>query len=484
VLPALLSRWRSAPPRLRAAAICAAVAIALVSVVGCIVAGRPHAALFATPLHPEQLAEVQDRLAAWSVPFVPTADNVTVDAGRRSDLLLRLSLAGVPHAHVASSGEALAQVGALTPQAVVDAQARAGLAGDLELALRGVAGVDDAQVIVAPARTATFADENATGASASVRLHVRDGARLSPDAVEGIRQFVAAGVPGLDADRVTILDDAGIALDGGTGGDDATGLQSSLQSALDQAFGTGATIVRVRAERDPRAAQTHIVRDAPLGALALSGTDESFRGDGRRYEKRERTEQRGDERRDVSTTQAPGRLARLSVAVFVDASRDLDVAAIRALAAATVGVDPHRGDTIGVEPVAFSRERVARKDGWWLAYGAIVPLLPALALGLAALAGLRLVLPPARALATALIERAGVARTRDLVRGFAPSHVASVLREEPPHAAAAIISALPVATAAAVLDLYPAAERAAIVRRMTRPRSPLIPDASELIDRA
>jgi len=484
MLPAVLSRWAALPPRVRAASISALFAIAFVAIVAAIVAGRPHVALFATPLHPEQLAEVQDRLASWGVAFVPTADNVTVDASHRSDLLLRLSLAGVPHAHVATSGEALAQIGALTPQAVVDAQTRAGLAGDLELALRGVAGVDDAQVIVAPARTATFADESATGASASVRLHVRDGARLSPDAIEGIRQFVAAGVPDLDASRVTILDDAGVALDGTGGGDDATDLQTSLQSALDAAFGAGATIVRVRGERDPRAAQTHTVRDAPLGALSLTGTDESFRGDGRHYEKRERAEQRGDERRDVTTTQAPGRLARLSVAVFVDASRDLDVAAIRALAAATVGIDPHRGDTLGVEPVAFSRERVARKDGWWLAYGALVPLLPVLAMAVAALLALRLVLPPLRALAAAVIERVGIARTRDLVRGFAPSHVASVLREEPPHAAAAIISALPVATAAAVLDLYPAAERAAIVRRMARPRSPLIPDASEVIDRA
>lgn len=484
MLPTLLSRWGALSPRVRTATTCAAFAIVFVAVVAGIVAGRPHVALFATPLHAEQLAEVEDRLASWGVPFVPTADNVTVDASRRSDLLLRLSLAGVPHAHVASSGEALAQIGALTPQAVVDAQTRAGLAGDLELALRGVAGVDDAQVIVAPARTATFADESATGASASVRLHVRDGARLSPDAIEGIRQFVAAGVPDLDAARVTILDDAGIALDGTAGGDDATDLQTSLQSALDAAFGAGATIVRVRGERDPRAAQTHIVRDAPLGALALTGTDESFRGDGRHYEKRERTEQRGDERRDTTTTQAAGRLARLSVAVFVDASRDLDVAAIRALAAATVGIDPHRGDTLGVEPVAFSRERTARRDGWWLAYGAIVPLVPVLAIALAALVALRLLLPPLRTLTATLVERVSIARTRDLVRGFAPAHVASVLREEPPHAAAAIISALPVATAAAVLDLYPAAERAAIVRRMARPRSPLIPDASEVIDRA
>ena len=78
---------------------------------------------------------MQEQLAAWSVPFSPSVDNVTVDASRRNDLLLRLSLAGIPHAHVETTGEALANVGVLTPQAVIDAQTRSGLAGDIEIAL-------------------------------------------------------------------------------------------------------------------------------------------------------------------------------------------------------------------------------------------------------------------------------------------------------------------------------------------------------------
>lgn len=483
-MPDVLARWSALAPRLRLA-IGAVAAIAVVaSIVAGIVAARPTVPLFAAPLHPEQVAEVEERLAGWNVPFVPLADNVAVDGARRSDLLLRLSLAGVPHAHVAGSGETLATLGALSPQAVVDAQTRAGLSGDLELALRGVAGIDDAQIVVAPARAGAFADEDAARASASVRLHLRDGASLSPAMVEGIKQFVAAGVPDLDPSRVAILDDAGLALAAGPAGDDATALQTSLQSALDAAFGSGATIVRVRAERVDRTSSTRVTRDAPLGALSSSGTDESFRGDGRRYDKRERTEQRGSETRETAISRPAGGIARLSVAVFVDATRDLDVAAIRALAAATVGIDARRGDALGVEPVAFSHERAPHRDGWWLAYGAAVPLLPPLAIALVAFAGLRALLPTLRSGIAALVERSAIARTREAVRGFAPSHVASVLRDEPPHAAAAIISALPAATAAAVLDLYPAAERAAIVRRMARPRSPLVPDARELIDRA
>lgn len=483
-MQAVLARWNALSSRTRLlAAGTLAVAVAL-SILAGIVATRPAVALFAAPLHPEQVAEVEERLAGWNVPFVPQSDNVTVDGARRGDLLLRLSLAGVPHAHVAGSGEALSSLGALAPQTVVDAQARAGLAGDLELALRGAGAIDDAQIVVAPASTGAFADQDASRASASVRLHLRDGAHLSQAMIDGIKRFVAAGVPDLDPDRVAILDDGGLALAAEAGGDDATDLQRSLQSALDGAFGAGATIVRVRTERDDRSFSTRITSDAPLGALATSGSDESYRGDGRRYDKRSRTEQRGSERRETATLRPPGGIARMSVAVFVDAARDLDLSAIRALAAATVGIDPHRGDTLGVEPVTFSHERTPLRDGWWLAYGAVVPLLPPLAIALVAFAALRLVLPSLRAGAVALFERATIAQTREAVAGFAPSHVANVLRDEPPHAAAAIISALPAATAAAVLDLYPAAERAAIVRRMSRPRSPLIPDAREIIDRA
>ena len=55
------------------------------------------------------------------------------------------------------------------------------------------------------------------------------------------------------------------------------------------------------------------------------------------------------------------------------------------------------------------------------------------------------------------------------------------LAGEPPHTAAAVISALPTATAAAVLELYPPEERAAIVRRLSRPASPLLPSYEELL---
>ncbi|MFN2449132.1 MAG: flagellar M-ring protein FliF C-terminal domain-containing protein [Candidatus Baltobacteraceae bacterium] len=476
---ALLARWPSLHPRVRVVAIGAA-AFAIVAVVTmAVVTQTQRAALFAAPLHSEQLAEVQERLASWNIAFTPLADNVLVDAGRRNDLLLKLSLAGVPHAHVEDSSEMLGKVGALTPQEVIDAQTREGLAGDIALGLRGIQGVQDATVIVAPAKTGSFADEQSRDASASVRLRTSAGAALSPDAVAGVRAFVAASVPGLTARNVTIVDDSGTALDENTAGGSENDLQRSLQSALDAALGAGSAIVRVHVEYDRRAITSKDVRRSPLGSLPIGAAmqDERFAGEGKRYDRSARQLDRGSDTRESVATLESARVARISAAVVVDAARGADLAQVRALSAAALGLDRTRGDSLDVEAVAFARTRPTQKDGWWLAYGAIVPLLPTVVISIALLIALRWSREPLRMVLRSL----RTAHTARAVRGIAPEAVKGALRGEPPYAAAAIISALPAATAAAVLDLYPQSERGAIIRRMQRPPSPLFPDAERFI---
>ncbi|MGD1067984.1 MAG: hypothetical protein ABR975_14350, partial [Vulcanimicrobiaceae bacterium] len=178
-----LARIQALPPRARIVALVALASLLVLGVLGGVVSRDTRVTLFATPLVPEQLAEVEQRLAAWNVPYAVLSDNVRVERGRRSDLLLRLALAGIPHAHLPDSSEALAHVGALTPPAVLEAQTRDALADDLALALRGVAGIDDARVVIAPASGGIYADEPRRDASASVRVTLVPGARLDPRTV-------------------------------------------------------------------------------------------------------------------------------------------------------------------------------------------------------------------------------------------------------------------------------------------------------------
>ncbi len=485
VLP-LLRRWKALPRGVRFTAGSLLSIVLLIAIAAAIAGHQARVALFASPLFAEQRAEVEERLAAWNVPFSPTGDNVIVDSQRRSDLLLRLSLAGVPHAHLSSTGEALASIGALTPQAVIEAQTRAGLAGDIEGGLRGIAGVDDAHVIVAPAKPAEFADESDHAAAASVRLRLRSGVRLSRQAVAGIRSFVAASVPELEPARVTILDDRGVALgDDPATNDDAADLEQSLQSALDAAFAQGTTIVRVRAEYESaRRSQRNVTRtpasDAPIARTRRS---ESYDAKGKRYRQLAEADDRGEETRESLSLVPPGGLKRLSAAVFVDRARGLDLAKVRELAGAALGYDVRRGDRLAVEAVAFRHPAAARARVRWLLYGAIVSLLPAIVIAAALVAAAKFALPPAAAVVQALVERAAAERAGKTAAGFPPARVRSMLEQEPPHAAAAIISALPAATATAVLELYPPHEREAIVNRMQRRHSPLLSNPDELLRR-
>ena len=129
----------------------------------------------------------------------------------------------------------------------------------------------------------------------------------------------------------------------------------------------------------------------------------------------------------------PAALKRLSAAVFVDQARALDVMKVRELAGAALGYDARRGDTLAVEAVDFRREPVGRKDAWWLLYGAIVPLAPALVLAIGIVILRALAIPPLASVAHSLVERALVNRTSKAAAGFAPARVRSMLEQEPPH---------------------------------------------------
>lgn len=481
-------RWNRLAPRERLIAGFLA-AIVVVSIAFVLSLQRDtRVALFAAPLHAEQVADVAERLAEWNEPFAVLPDNVRVEAKRRNGLLLKLSLAGVPRAHLATSTEALEHAGPLTPQSVLDAQQRDGLAGDLAAALRGLSGIEDARVIIAPARDGTFSDEPSHVATASVKLDFRAGSTPTREQLEGVRQFVAAGVPGLEPKRVAVLDDRGNALGEtpATGDAEQAQLQTSLQSALDLALGAGAAVVRVRVSYDLRNRERHDVTRRPASASAIATTtaDERYKSASKSYAKTNRAVDRGSVTEEERTDTPAGHIERISVAIAVDQSRRFDLAKIRSLAAGTLGLESGRGDSVSVETIAFPREPV-RPHG--LTYGAALGLIgtlaPSLVFALAMLAGVRLGAKPAARAVDTLVHRLAVGRATRAVATFAPAHVRGALQNEPPHTAAAIISALPAATATAVLELYPAEERAAIVRRMSRPAAPVVPDHESVLRR-
>jgi flagellar M-ring protein FliF len=483
---ALFARLQDVTPPIRFTLAAAGMLVLCGALVMAFITRPERVALFAEPLHSEQITEVEEQLAGWNVPYTLRDGNVAVESKRRNDILLRLSMVGVPHAHIDGSNDVLAKLGALTPQSVIDAQTRDALAGDIELALRGVEGVQDARIIIAPAKEAYFADDISRDASASVRLRLVPGAALSARAVSGIRAFVAASVVGLQARNVTIVDDHGLALGDDAAGDDATDLQRSLQGALDAAIGPGSAIVRVTVNYDRTAVTSRDTRRSPILATPISSdtVEERYAGEDKRYNRTQRRIDGGSETHEVTMSASPGRIARISAAVLVDAARVTDVEAVRSLATAALGLDRSRGDQLEVRVLSFAHAPRTSSNPLWRAYGAIAPLLPTLIIVASALIIMHKIAAPLAAIISSLAQRRSIAKASDAARAMSPANVRGVLLHEPPHAAAAIISALPAATAAAVLDMYPEQERSAIVRRMQRPQSPLLSDTETFIAHA
>ena len=219
-----------------------------------------------------------------------------------------------------------------------------------------------------------------------------------------------------------MLDDRGI-LDGTSTSPDDDAVQASLQSALDAAFGAGTTIVRVHREPYGETRDERDVKRLPLaGDLNRTSGDERYAGPQKSYQRQTATEERGSETRDLHRIAAPDATARLSVAIFVDGSRAIDLDAIRSLAAAAAGIDARRGDELRVEAVRFAAPPPSGPRGIdaWAIAGLFAGTLPQLALVAAvvalAIAGAR----PAYALLVRAVESAGVREAaRDIRRSSA-----------------------------------------------------------------
>jgi flagellar M-ring protein FliF len=320
--------------------------------------------LFDTDLHPAQETEVESALTVWGESFRanPQGTQIFVPPSRRRDVLLRLTLAGLPHRYIPTSEDVLDdRSNALTPQSIIDDRRRSGIEGDLVDGLRRIAGVADASVVLTQPTDNAFGDDTSRSQpSAGVQLVMRPGEQLSADAVAGIKRFVAAAYPGLSPERVTVLDATGAVLGSNPAPDRAVAkerrVQTAVQSALDAVFGAGVAIVRVSVRSAGADDQTQTTRVIPHGTLSADVGRERGVESGKTFEK-ERSVRRFayDTISERRTTPADAQ-ARMSVAVFLDGHK-VDAAgghSIASLVRAAAGVDLRSGDEVVVETLPFA----------------------------------------------------------------------------------------------------------------------------------
>lgn len=385
-----------------------AVAVALAAFFAFVVARtlEPSYTLLFGGLAPDDARRIVERLEAAAVPYrlSPTGDAILVPADRALRLRMDLAEQGLPSG--GSVGyEVFDKTGPLgTSDFLANVNLRRALEGELARTIAAIRAVRAARVHLVLPRRELFERERHP-ASASVVLSLAAPGALDRRQVQGIRNLVAAAVPGLEVGRVTIVDDRGNLLarggDGPQAGLAATDLdeqrvaieqrlRGKILQLLERTIGPGRVEAEVTADLDLDEVTTTAEQYDPNGQVARStqtveesGLRRDGEGGGLTVANNLPTERTGTEDASMSSERTsrseetvnyeisrtvrsqvrkPGQLRRLSIAVQVDGiwtttpdgRRDYrprpaeELQQIAALVRSAAGVDEERGDVVEV----------------------------------------------------------------------------------------------------------------------------------------
>ncbi len=385
-----------------------AVALALLAFFAFVVARsleQPYTLLFGG-LAPEDARRIVERLEAAAVPYrlSPAGDAVLVPADRALRLRMDLAQDGLPGG--GSVGyEVFDRTGPLgSGDFLANVNLRRALEGELARTIAALRPVRAARVHLVLPRRELF-ERDRQPASASVVLSLASPGGLDRRQVQGIRNLVAAAVPGLEVHRITIVDDRGNLL--ARGGEGRAGelagveleeqraaleqrLRAKILQLLERSIGPGRVEAEVTADLDLDEVTTTAEQYDPNGQVARSTQtveETSERRDGENAsltvannlptgrpdpsatasgaERSSRTEETVNyeiSRTVRSQTRRPGQLRRLSIAVQVDGNWTTaadgsrryeprsaeELAQLAALVRSAAGVDEERGDVVEV----------------------------------------------------------------------------------------------------------------------------------------
>lgn len=355
-------------------------------------ASKPTLAPLFSGLSATDASAVVDQLSAEGVTYELTdgGGTVMVPQDKLYAMRLKLAAAGLP-ANSEGDGYSLLDGMSMTSSEFQQQTTyQRALEGELAKTIGAMSGVEAASVKLALPQETVFVSEQ-QDPTASVFVRTRTGTDLSTDQVEAIVHLVSAGIEGMKATDVAVVDSTGKVLsEVGTGitagtGDEATSayeqrVTGAVQALLDQVVGVGNSAVTVTAalnqDQTQRTSEEFApAQDAP--PLASSTTEETYTGTGSgnatgvlgpdniavpsgedgtgEYSKTTEDVTNAVNKVTEVTTVAPGAVQRQSLAVLVDqtAAAGVDLTQLTATLTAAAGIDTARGDTIAVQAMAF-----------------------------------------------------------------------------------------------------------------------------------
>jgi len=361
--------------------------LAVVGLVAVVTFGRwvsaPSYGVLMAGLEPTDAAAITAQLDAGGVPYKLEANGgtVLVPEGDLQAQRLAVAAAGLPEG--TTQGYELLDAQGMTSSSFQQKIAyQRAVEGELSKTLEQMSDVRTATVHLSLPDDQLYTDK-ATPARASVLLDTQG--TLPRESVESVQRLVAAAVPDLEPDGVTVSDTRGTLLsgDGATAGTDEEqtvedAAAARADSMLASVLGAGHAVVRVNAEMDPTTRSSESETYDPKKTVTLRRDDSketydttgttnggvvsvpdpvasaSTNGTGT-YAKDENNEEYGVTRKLDKSSVLPGALKRLTVAVVLDTrSPGPSKQVVQDLVSNAVGLDPARGDTISVALAAFS----------------------------------------------------------------------------------------------------------------------------------
>ena len=369
---------------------------------------RPEQTVLYTGLDGEDVTRIGSALQDAGIPYDVSSDGTAVMVNHAATAKARMLLAekGLPRG--ANSGyELFDDLGSLGLTSFMQEVTRVrALEGELARTIQLMQGVRAARVhIVMPEKGSFRRDQQPPSASVVIRSEKSDDIRTA----DAIRHLVAAGVPGMTPDKVTVLDTSGELLAAGDDPSKASAgqlasleavvssrIQENIRKTLTPYLGIDNFQVSVAADLntdrrkiaetiyDPESRTERSVRTIRENENSQNASTETPTtveqnipeqnvpaNNGERSseenQRREETVNYEISSKRIETSQDGFKVERLSIAVLVDRARlnaslggepdqtavDAQLEEIRQLAASSAGVDAARGDMVKVSVVDF-----------------------------------------------------------------------------------------------------------------------------------
>jgi flagellar M-ring protein FliF len=187
---------------------------------------KEYAPLF-TNIPSDQVTSIISKLQAKNIPFQLRDDGSTIVVSRELLHSTQMSLmAEIGSDRLGNIGLELFDKTDLTANSYTQKiNYQRALQGELMRSINTLSAVKQSKVILALPAKKTFLEESSPP-SASVVLQLNAGKILTAEQIRGIRFLVSSAVEGMDADRVTVVDDRGKLLS--RQGDSASGVSGEM----------------------------------------------------------------------------------------------------------------------------------------------------------------------------------------------------------------------------------------------------------------